>query len=101
MRKALRLDEDTVIPASWGPQNIEAGGVVVLENDGVKVYGIEKGALEQTYGRADEDGKVFVKMDAPLTVQLREASSRGEETHKADILERIRQTSKGAGAALG
>lgn len=97
VRKALPLIEDTKIQASWGPMDVAKGGVVVLEDDGKGVYGIEKGAFEKSYGRADQNGEVFVALNAPLTTQLRAAGERGLDDHKADIMRRIQEASRGSG----
>jgi hypothetical protein len=89
VRKVLFLTEDTVIKASWGEEQfIKAGGAVV--EDGDHAYGIEAKAFDETYGRANQDGKVVVAMSEPLETQRKIVQELGLDNHLNDIRARLK-----------
>lgn len=92
--RALVLMEDTAIPEAKGISETRKGGVVTMDADG-NLRGVEEQLFADLYGRADDDGKIFVRMNAPLTTQLKEATERGLEAHKRDIMERIARSRTG------
>lgn len=87
--RAVLMEEDIVIHASWGEdQNIKAGGVLFRSEAADSVYGNQKHSFEGDFGRVGADGSVM-PLTAPLAEQKEWAKETGEVSHLRDINRRI------------
>ena len=86
--RGVLIEEDICFTAPWGSEmHMHRGDTMfkVNEND---IYGIEKDAFKQTYGRATEEGEIFVSMSESLEEQRIAAAVHGCRKHLGDIAQR-------------
>jgi hypothetical protein len=84
-RKAIMTIQDCSIMTPWDDvQHVRAGGMII--ESGNNVYGVDRFSFIQNYGRADDAGHCFVRLDESLAIQYRESQSRNLQNHMRDIL---------------
>jgi hypothetical protein len=87
--RAILMEEDIVIHASWGEdQQIKAGGVLFRSNASPDVYGNQKHSFEGDFARVGDDGSMM-PLTAPLEEQRSWAQEQGGLAHLKDITRRM------------
>ena len=87
--RAILMEEDIVILASWGEdQNIAAGGILFKSDANGEVYGNQKHSFEGDFAREGIDDSLM-PLTAPLAEQKEWAQNVGEVEHLKDVMRRI------------
>ena len=88
--RAVLLEEDFVIRASWGEDMvISSGGVAVLRLNDNKFYGNQADTFNETYWRVSPSGKDLCPLTLPLEDQMRITEEQGAIQHKRDVMARM------------
>lgn len=82
--RAVLVTEAVSFKAPWGEKQMMQPGSSIMMSGPDDIFGIHEDALALGYGRADEDGNVFVSLKEPLEAQ-RVAAAASAAKHLADI----------------